>query len=127
MTAILFDSTLTVNPALRTFGRGIQPARRRPFVPSIDDLAWAAQFFGEMEDTRIREEAENHRLEELAAEAAWNRQFEDTLPMTGHCLNCGDRCDDLTAQGLCDRCDTIASEDSIACINALYGLGRRVF
>src|SRR5581483_7375407 len=124
---ILFDSTRTVNPAPQTFGRGIQPARRRPFVPSIDDLNWAAQFFGELEDARIREEAENRRLEEQALEAAWNRQFEDTMPMTGHCLNCGDRCDDLTSQGLCDRCDTIASEASIACINGLHGLGHRVF
>ncbi len=119
MTAILFDSTRTVNPATQTLGRGIHIGRRRLFAPSIEDLNWAAQFFGDIEDT--------HRLEERALEAAWTDQFNDSFPLTGHCLNCGDCCDDLTSQGLCDRCDTIASEDSIACINHLHGLSRRAF
>lgn len=83
---ILFDSTRTVNPAPQTFGRGIQPARRRPFVPSIEDLNEAAQMFGDLEDARIREEAENRRLEEQALEAAWNDQFNDTLPPPGRTL-----------------------------------------
>jgi hypothetical protein len=119
----LFDSAAPVKS--ESFARGIQPARR-PFVPSLEDLEWAAQTFGDIEDARRLDE-ENHRLEELAAEAAWSDQFHDSIPLTGHCLNCGDRCDDLTSQGLCDRCDTIATEDSIACVNQLHGLGRRVF
>jgi hypothetical protein len=124
MNAILFDSARSVKS--ESFGRGIRPARR-PFVPGIEDLEWAAQFFGDLEDARLREEAENRRLEEQAAEALWYHQFDDTMPLIGHCLNCGDRCDDLTAQGLCERCDSLATEDSIACVNALHGLGRRVF
>ncbi len=121
----LFDSAAPVKP--QSFGRGIPSARRLPFVPSIEDLNWAAQMFGELEDTRLHEEPETRQLEEQAAEALWYHQFDDNMPQTGHCLNCGDRCDDLTSQGLCDRCDTLATEDSIACVNQLHGLGRRVF
>jgi hypothetical protein len=124
---ILFDSTLTVNPASQTFGRGIAPPRTTHFEPGDEDRAWAAEFFDRLEQARYQEER-NLRPEEQALEAAWSDQFNDTLPsLTGHCLNSGDRCDDLTFQGLCDRCDTIASEASIACINGLHGLGHRVF
>jgi hypothetical protein len=63
----------------------------------------------------------------LAAEAAWYHQLEETAPLTDRCLNCGDRCDDLTARGLCDRCDDLATDATIACVNGLYGLGHRVF
>jgi hypothetical protein len=124
MTAILYDSQVS-DKSSRLFGRGIAPPRTVHFEPNDEDRAWAAEVFDGLEQER--HQAENCRLEEQALEAAWADQFNDTMPLTGHCLNCGDRCDDLTAQGLCDRCDTIASEDSIACVNALHGLGRRVF
>jgi hypothetical protein len=71
-------------------------------------------------------DGENRHLEELAAEAEWLDQFNGSI-LTGHCLNCGDRCDDLTVHGLCDRCDTAATEATIACVNGAHGLGHRVF
>ena len=45
----IFDSAAPVksDPA---FGRGID---RRPFVPDLDDLAWAAQAFGDAEADRL--------------------------------------------------------------------------
>jgi hypothetical protein len=121
----IFDSAAPVKSD-HPFARGIAPERRRPFIPSIEEMDEAAQMFRNLEDARRLEE-ENHRLEEQALEAAWSDQFNDTMPMTGHCLNCGDRCDVLTLQGLCDSCDTLATEDSIACVNELHGLGRREF
>jgi hypothetical protein len=83
------------------------------------DLDWAAEAFGDL--------AEDDHLDELAEQARWDDQFHGSIPAAGHCLNCGDRCDDLTFQGLCDRCDTLATDASTACINGLYGLGHRVF
>ena len=112
----VFDSSRSVKS--ESFGHGIQPDRRRPFVPSIEDLNWAAQFFG----TSNRPPAGR-----AGRRGLWYHRFDDTMPLSGHCLNCGDRCDDLTFQGLCDRCDTLATEDTIACVNQLHGLGRRVF
>ncbi len=56
----VFDSSRSVKS--ESFGHGIQPDRRRPFVPSIEDLNWAAQFFGDLETDR--------RLEEQAAQGA---------------------------------------------------------
>ena len=53
-------------------------------------------------------------LEEQAQEAAWYDQFNGTIPEAGHCLLCGERCDDLTFQGLCDRCDDLACDATIA-------------
>jgi hypothetical protein len=111
----LFDSAAPVKSA-RPFG--IPPARERRQPYTQDDLDWAAQTFGQLED---------ERLEEQALQAAWDDQFNDTLPATGHCLLCGDRCDDLTFQGLCDRCDDLACEATIAGRNARAGLGNRVF
>lgn len=96
MNAILFDSTDPVKP--ESFGRGTQPAHQ-PFIPSIEDLDEAAQVFGDLEDARRLEEAENRRLEEQAPEAAWYHQFNETVPVAdGHCLGCGVPCDDLTFQ-----------------------------
>ena len=117
---ILFDSARTVKP--ETFARGIPSMGRRPYPYTQADLDWAAQAFGDAKADR-----ENGRLDEQAQEAAWYDQFHDTVAATGHCLNCGDRCDDLTSQGLCDVCDMAATESGIACINGLHGLGRRVF
>jgi hypothetical protein len=102
------------------FGAGILPTASRRFEPSDEDRAWAAQFFGQLEDER-------RELEERALQAQWDDQFVGTIPMTGHCLLCGDRCDDLTVQGLCDRCDDLACEAAIKGENARAGLGYRVF
>ena len=94
--------------------------RREPYTQA--DLDWAAQAFGDAETDR-----ENRHYEELAAEAEWTDRFNASIPATGHCLNCGDRCDDLTVQGLCDRCDTLATDATTAGQNGRAGLGYRVF
>ena len=86
----LFDSAPPVKS--ESFGRGIQPARRRPFVPSLEDLNWAAQFFGRS--------GSGPSAGRAGPRSAWYHQFDDTMPPTGHCLNCGDRCDDLTTGAL---------------------------
>ncbi len=119
----LFDSATAVKS--ESFGRGI-PSARRPFIPSVEEMDEAAQMFRDIKEARRLEE-ENHRLEEQALEAAWYDQFNDPMPLTGHCLNCGDRCDDLTFQGLCDRCDDLATNATIAGQNARAGLGYHVF
>ncbi len=94
-------------------------ARERCMPYTQADLDWAAQTFGELEDER--------QLEERALQAQWDDQFAGSLPANGHCLLCGDRCDDLTFQGLCDRCDDLACEAAIKGENARAGLGYRVF
>ena len=66
-------------------------------------------------------------LEEQAQEAAWYDQFNGTIPEAGNCLLCRVRCDDLTFQGLCDRCDDLATDATIAGQNAQAGLGYQVF
>ena len=86
---------------------------------TAQDLRDAAQMFGDAEADR--------RLEERAQEAAWSDQFNGSFPEAGHCLMCGDRCDDLTFQGLCDRCDDLATKATIAGQNARAGLGYNVF
>ncbi len=98
---------------------GILPPRERRMPYTQSDLDWAAQTFGEIDD--------NRRLEEQALQAAWDDQFNAGLPAAGHCLMCGDPCDDLTFQGLCDRCDDLACDATIAGQNARAGLGYRVF
>jgi hypothetical protein len=110
MTAILFDSTAACNPAPRTFGHGIPSGRRQPFIPDVDDLAWAAACFGQLEQARLRDE-ENRELERRAGEAEWLDRFHASVA-AGRCVACGDRCDDLTVHGLCDRCDLAAVEGS---------------
>ena len=45
----IFDSAACVKSD-PTFGHGID---RRPFVPDLDDLAWAAQAFGDAEADRL--------------------------------------------------------------------------
>ena len=112
----LFDSATPVKSD-RPFGTLPARERRQPYTQA--DLDWAAQTFGEIEDER--------RIEEQALQAAWDDQFNDSLTPAGHCLMCGDRCDDLTFQGLCDRCDDLACEATIAGQNARAGLGYRVF
>lgn len=112
----LYDSAAPVKSG-RPFGTLPARERRQPFTQA--DLDWAAQTFGEIEDDR--------RLEEQALQAAWDDQFNDTLPAPGFCRMCGDRCDDLTFQGPCDRCDDLACEATIAGQYARAGLGQRVF
>src|SRR5262249_480759 len=112
----IFDSARCVKTD-RRFGRGIPAGDRRPYTQA--DLDWAAQAFGDAEDDR--------RLEELATQAAWEDRVNGSIPPGGHCLVCGDRCEDLTFQGLCDRCDTLASDATIAGENGRAGLGYRVF
>jgi hypothetical protein len=112
----LFDSAAPVKSA-RPFGTLPARERREPYTQA--DLDWAAQTFGEPEDER--------RLEVQALQAAWDDRFNDTIPATGHCLLCGDRCDNLTFQGLCDRCDDLACDATIAGKYARAGLGYRVF
>ena len=106
MTAILFDSTGASNPAPRTFARGID---RRPFVPDLDDLAWAAQAFGDAEADR--------QLEEQALQARWDDQFAGAFP-AGCCQLCGEPSDQLDpVHELCPECLTAAEDATIACQN----------
>ncbi len=112
----IFDSAAPVKTD-RSFGT--LPARERRMPYTAQDLQDAAQMFGDAD--------ENRRLEEQAQEAAWYDQFNGSFPTTGHCLLCGDRCDDLTFQGLCDRCDDLATDATTACQNAQAGLGYQVF
>jgi hypothetical protein len=112
----IFDSARSVKTA-RTFGTLPARERRRPYTQA--DLDWAAQAFG---DTKA-----NRELEARALDAEWVDQFNGSIPAAGHCLNCGDRCDDLTFQGLCDRCDTLATDATTAGQNGRAGLGYRVF
>ena len=112
----IFDSARSVKTA-RRFGTLPARERRRPFTQA--DLDWAAQMFGDAESDR--------ELETRALEAEWTDQFNGSIPAAGHCLNCGDRCDDLTREGLCDRCDTLATDATTAGQNGRAGLGYRVF
>jgi hypothetical protein len=116
MTATIFDSARSVK-TVRPFGT--LPARERRMPYTWQDLASAAQMFADAEADR--------ELETRALEAEWDDRFNGSIPATGHCLNCGDRCDDLTTQGLCDRCDTLATEATTAGQNGRAGLGYRVF
>ena len=103
---ILFDSVQTVNPALRTFARGIAP---RTFIPSQADLDWAAQAFGDAESDR--------ELEEQAEQARWDDQFNRTFP-AGCCQLCGEPSDQLDpVHELCPECLTAAENATIACQN----------
>jgi hypothetical protein len=119
----LFDSRLSVksDPSFRAL-----PSRGRRMPYTRADLDWAAQFSGDLEDNRELEER-NRELEERALLVQWDDQFISTVPATGHCLLCGDRCDDLTVHGLCDRYDDLACEAAIKGENARAGLGYRVF
>jgi hypothetical protein len=126
----LFDSRQVVKSD-RPFGHGID---RRPFVPDLDDLAWAAQCFGDAESDR--------ELEERALQAAWDDQFDGPYlildandfppsgpcsvceaidfidPITGRCPECSDRCVVCGVRGetdetaMCDRCSLAAIEGS---------------
>ena len=112
----IFDSAAPVKSD-RTCGT--LPARERRMPYTAQDLADAAAMFADAESDR--------ELEARAREAEWTDQFNGSLPAAGHCLLCGDRCDDLTFQGLCDRCDTLACNATIAGQNARAGLGYRIF
>ena len=105
MTAILFDSARPVQSA-QSFGRGLA---RRPFVPDLDDLAWAAQAFGDAEADR--------QLREQALQARWDDQFTNAFP-AGCCQLCGEPSEwlDPTHQ-ICGECLTAAENATIACQN----------
>src|SRR5262249_45107200 len=106
----IFDSAVSVKSA-RPFG--ILTARER-FIPSQADLDWAAQFFGELDDARLRDE-ENRWLEEQAEQAAWDDQFR--FP-AGICESCGKPSDWLdSTHKLCGECLTAAENATIACQN----------
>jgi hypothetical protein len=114
----IFDSAVPVKSA-QSFGRGID---RRPFVPSRAELDWAAQFFGELEDARLREE-ENRHLEEQARQAEWDAQFR--LP-AGLCAMRGEPSDWLDpVHKLCGECLDRAAFATIAGVNERAGLGYR--
>ena len=105
MTAILFDSARPVQSA-QTFGRGLD---RRPFVPDLDDLAWAAQAFGDAEADR--------QLEEQALQARWDDQFTNAFP-ADCCQLCGEPSNQLDpVHELCPECLTAAENATIACQN----------
>jgi hypothetical protein len=112
----IFDSAAPVKSG-RPFGTMPGRERREPYT--LQDALEAAQMFGDAEADR--------RLEEQAQEALWYDQFNGSFPKAGHCLLCGDRCDDLTFHGLCDRCDDLATDATIAGQNARAGLGYNVF
>ena len=118
MTAILFDSARPVQSA-QPFGRSIPSERRRPFVPDLDDLSWAAQAFGDAEADR--------QLEEQALQAAWDDQFTGAFP-AGCCQLCGEPSDQLDpVHELCPECLDRAEFATIAGVNERAGLGYRVF
>jgi hypothetical protein len=110
----LFDSAVHVKSA-RPFGMLPRGERRMPYTQA--DLDWAAQTFGELEDAR--------QLEEQALQAAWDDQFNDTIP-AGCCRSCGEPAESL-ADGLCPDCERQADEATYACVNRHFGLGNRVF
>ena len=100
----LYDSAAPVKSD-RPFGRGID---RRPF-PDLDDLAWAAQAFGDAEADR--------QLEEQALQARWDDQFTGAYP-AGCCQLCGEPSDQLDpVHELCPECLTAAENATIACQN----------
>lgn len=115
MTTILFDSIAARKPVTRTFGRGIPSDRRMPYTQA--DLDWAAQSFGELDDARD--------LEEQALQAAWDDQFNDSIPV-GHCRSCGELAE-VDRDGLCERCEREGTAATIAGENGRAGLGYRVF
>ena len=98
----IFDSAAHVKSD-RPFGRGIDG---RPFVPDLDDLAWAAQAFGDAEADR--------GLEEQAEQARWDDQFTNAFP-AGCCQLCGEPSDQLDpVHELCPECLTAAENATIA-------------
>jgi hypothetical protein len=116
----IFDSAVSVKSA-QTFGRGID---RQPFVPSQADLDWAAAYYGELEDARLREE-ENRHLEEQALQAQWDDLFR--FP-AGICEMCGEPSDWLdSTHKLCGECLDRAEYATLAGVNERAGLGYRVF
>ena len=111
----IFDSAAPVKSD-RPFGRGIA---HRPFVPDLDDLDWAAQFFGDAEADR--------ELEARAQQAAWDDQFTGAYP-AGCCQLCGEPSNQLDpVHELCPGCLDRAEFATIAGQNERAGLGYRIF
>jgi hypothetical protein len=118
----IFDSAAPVKSD-RPFG--ILPGRER-FIPSQAALDWAAQFFGELEDARLREEADR-QLEEAYQQARWDDRFTSAFP-AGCCQMCGEPSDQLDrVHQLCPECMDRAEFATLASVNERAGLGYRVF
>ena len=103
------------------FGAGILPyvpfAGRMPYT--VADADWAVQAFADSGEPD---------WDSLAEEAELQARYKAQAPtIFGHCQLCGMSCDDLTFQGLCDRCDDLATDASIACRNLAAGIGFKVF
>jgi hypothetical protein len=64
--------------------------------PSDEDRAAVVAIFADAEPD----------YEDRAAEFEWNRQFEDTAPLPGHCRSCGQPAE-LDRFGYCDPCNVI--------------------
>ena len=117
---VIYDSArpVQVDP---TFGRGVDG---RPIGPTEADLDWAAAFFGQLEDARLRDE-ENRHFEESAEQARWDDQFR--FP-AGVCEACGKPSDWLDpVHKLCGECLALAEHATLASVNERAGLGYRVF
>jgi hypothetical protein len=112
------------------FGAGILRSApyygRQPFTAA--DLEWAAQEFGRDADWDARMAADaGPDWDTLAGEARFVDAASDLTPPVRACRSCGEPADDLNAPGWCDRCDREGTDASIACVNARFGLGHRVF
>ena len=112
----LFDSSRSVKS--ESFARGIPSARRR-YLPTPEDLAWNAQYLGDLEADRL--------LEEQALQAEWDAKFDGSFP-PDVCQMCGKPADWLDPiHGLCNECDDLATNATIAGQNGRAGLGYCVF
>jgi hypothetical protein len=131
MSTIICVKSVPVKPVRRTprpsvpFGQGILAshpfAGRMPYTQA--DLDEAAQMFADS-----RTEAITPDWDALAQEAEYQAKLDAMAPAVfGRCLNCSMPCDDLTFQGLCDRCDDLADDASTASRNYSAGLGFQVF
>ena len=84
--------------------------------PSDEDRAVVAEMFADAEPD----------YDAMADEAAYLASLESLDPPPGICRSCGQAADDLTG-GRCDACDRAGTDATIACVNARFGLGKRVF
>jgi hypothetical protein len=134
--AIISTRTRRVKPVRKSprpaapFGQGLYPKRTR-LEPSDADRQWAAQVFGADADWDARmadADQPEPDWDMLAGEAAClDAMCALTPPAAGTCKKCGEPAEALS-WGMCPDCyDDAATDAAIACVNSLYGLGRRVF
>jgi hypothetical protein len=107
-------------PRNHRFGQGIAiPYKGRQMPYTQADLDEAVRMFAGSPEPD---------WDAMALEAEYQARLDAMAPSQyGRCLLCSTLCDDLTFQGLCDRCDDDATNDSTACRNQFAGLGRQVF